>query len=160
MINKLSTLLCISAASLTLLAGCGNEEKKTQPIETTTHQEGTTMTRHKMPSGLEYEIIKAGSGDEAKRGQKATVHYTGWLNAGDDTNGTQFDSSHSRNMPFTFDLGLGRVIRGWDEGVAGMKVGEIRRLYIPSALGYGARGSGPIKPNSDLIFDVELLGVK
>ncbi|MGE0009392.1 MAG: FKBP-type peptidyl-prolyl cis-trans isomerase [Candidatus Babeliales bacterium] len=113
-----------------------------------------------MPSGLEYEIITVGSGEEAKRGQSATVHYTGWLND-NGKEGTQFDSSHSRNRPFSFNLGAGNVIRGWDEGVAGMKVGEKRRLFIPAALGYGARGAGPvIKPNSDLIFDVELLEVK
>jgi FKBP-type peptidyl-prolyl cis-trans isomerase FkpA len=108
------------------------------------------------PSGLVYEDVKAGSGAEAKAGQMVTVHYTGWL-----TDGTKFDSSKDRNEPFQFALGRGQVIRGWDEGVAGMKVGGIRKLTIPPDLGYGPRGAGGvIPPNATLVFDVELLGVK
>jgi len=91
----------------------------------------------------------------AMAGQKVTVNYTGWL-----TNGTKFDSSLDRNQPFQFTLGAGQVIRGWDEGVAGMKVGEKRKLTIPSDLGYGPNGQASIPPNSTLIFDVELLGVQ
>jgi FKBP-type peptidyl-prolyl cis-trans isomerase FkpA len=107
-------------------------------------------------SGLKYEDIEAGTGVAAESGQKAKVHYTGWL-----TNGEKFDSSKDRNDPFEFTLGAGQVIRGWDEGVAGMKVGGKRRLTIPPALGYGARGAGGvIPPNAELIFEVELLGVR
>jgi FKBP-type peptidyl-prolyl cis-trans isomerase FkpA len=108
------------------------------------------------PSGLKYEDLDAGTGATAQSGQKAKVHYTGWL-----TNGQKFDSSKDRNDPFEFTLGAGQVIKGWDEGVVGMKVGGKRKLTIPAALGYGARGAGGvIPPNAELIFEVELLGVK
>lgn len=111
------------------------------------------------PSGLKYEDQKAGSGAEAKTGTKVTVHYTGWLDQ-KGTKGSKFDSSVDRGQPFIFNLGAGQVIKGWDEGVAGMKVGGKRTLMIPSKLGYGERGAGAsIPPNADLIFDVELLGV-
>jgi FKBP-type peptidyl-prolyl cis-trans isomerase len=106
-------------------------------------------------SGLQYKDLKDGSGAEAKAGQDVTVHYTGWL-----PDGTKFDSSKDRNDPFVFKLGAGRVIRGWDEGVAGMKIGGIRKLVIPPALGYGSRGVDVIPPNATLVFDVELLKVK
>jgi FKBP-type peptidyl-prolyl cis-trans isomerase FkpA len=107
------------------------------------------------PSGLVIDDIVVGEGAAAASGQKVTVHYTGWL-----TNGTKFDSSKDRNDPFEFPLGAGRVIKGWDEGVAGMKIGGKRKLTIPPALGYGARGAGGvIPPNATLVFEVELLGV-
>jgi len=107
------------------------------------------------PSGLIIEDVTVGEGVAAATGQKVTVHYTGWL-----TKGTQFDSSKDRNDPFVFPLGGGRVIKGWDEGVQGMKVGGKRKLTIPPALGYGARGAGgAIPPNATLVFEVELLGV-
>jgi FKBP-type peptidyl-prolyl cis-trans isomerase len=107
------------------------------------------------PSGLIVEDINIGEGAAAAAGQKVTVHYTGWL-----TNGAKFDSSKDRNDPFVFPLGGGRVIKGWDEGVQGMKVGGKRKLTIPPALGYGARGAGSvIPPNATLVFEVELLGV-
>jgi FKBP-type peptidyl-prolyl cis-trans isomerase len=110
--------------------------------------------------GLQYEVIKTGKGKVAQPGQRVQVHYTGWLNEGG-KKGKKFDSSVDRGKPFVFALGQGMVIRGWDEGVAGMKVGEKRTLYIPAALGYGARGAGGvIPPNADLIFDVELLDVE
>ncbi|MFB3917692.1 MAG: FKBP-type peptidyl-prolyl cis-trans isomerase [Terriglobales bacterium] len=106
--------------------------------------------------GLEYWDIKTGTGREAKAGDTVNVHYTGWL-----TNGKKFDSSLDRGQPFSFKLGAGQVIRGWDEGVAGMKVGGKRQLHIPPQLGYGSRGAGGvIPPNATLIFDVELLGMK
>jgi FKBP-type peptidyl-prolyl cis-trans isomerase len=106
-------------------------------------------------SGLQYWDIKVGTGAEAVSGKPVRVHYTGWL-----TNGTKFDSSVDSGQPFTFNLGAGEVIRGWDEGVAGMKVGGKRQLKIPASLGYGARGAGGvIPPNATLIFDVELLAV-
>lgn len=101
------------------------------------------------------EVLK-GNGPEAKSGKMVTVHYTGKL-----TNGTKFDSSLDRNKPFTFQLGVGQVIPGWEKGVAGMKVGGKRKLTIPSKDGYGERGAPPvIPPNSTLVFDVELLDVK
>ena len=106
---------------------------------------------------------KVGSGKEATAGTAVTVHYTGWLydESKADHKGTKFDSSRDRNEPFTFKLAAGQVIRGWDEGVAGMKVGGTRTLTIPSDLGYGARGAGlDIPPNAPLLFDVELLDVR
>lgn len=111
-------------------------------------------------SGLRYEDHKVGVGAEAVKGKTVDVHYTGWLNDGD-RKGKKFDSSVDRGRPFSFPLGVRRVIRGWDEGVAGMKIGGKRTLYIPANLGYGARGAGrSIPPNADLIFDVELLGIR
>jgi FKBP-type peptidyl-prolyl cis-trans isomerase FkpA len=111
-----------------------------------------TMT--KTPSGLLYQDKTVGTGAVATAGKTVHVHYTGWL-----PDGTKFDSSRDRNEPFDFPLGAGHVIAGWDEGVAGMKIGGRRLLVIPPGLGYGARGTGPIPPNSTLVFDVELLGV-
>jgi peptidylprolyl isomerase len=104
-------------------------------------------------SGLQYIDEQVGEGASIQSGQNVQVHYTGWL-----TNGTKFDSSRDRGEPFAFPVGGGRVIRGWDEGVATMKIGGKRRLIVPPDLGYGARGIGPIPPNSTLIFDVEALG--
>ena len=113
-----------------------------------------------LASGLQYQDTEIGSGDEAKAGDHVSVHYTGWLQQPDGSAGAKFDSSKDRNDPFNFPLGAGHVIKGWDEGVQGMKVGGARRLIIPAALGYGARGAGGvIPPNATLIFDVELLGV-
>ena len=110
-------------------------------------------------SGLQYEDTVIGSGAEATKGNSVTVHYTGWL-YNNDTQGAKFDSSKDRGDPFVFSLGAGMVIKGWDEGVAGMKVGGARTLIIPAALGYGARGAGGvIPPNATLKFDVELLAV-
>ena len=111
-------------------------------------------------SGLQYEDTVLGSGDLAESGQHVSVHYTGWLYQ-DGAAGSKFDSSKDRGQPFEFSLGAGMVIRGWDEGVAGMRVGGTRRLVIPPALGYGARGAGGvIPPNATLLFEVALLGVE
>ncbi|MBT9586680.1 FKBP-type peptidyl-prolyl cis-trans isomerase [bacterium] len=130
--NFLSLFLCFSV----LGGGAGSDEVTTA-------------------SGLKYLVLNPGTGAEAKAGQQVRVHYTGWL-----TNGTKFDSSVDRDEPFRFSLGRQMVISGWDEGVAGMKVGEKRKLTIPAELGYGNRGAGGvIPPNATLIFDVELLGV-
>ncbi len=124
-----------------------------KPAETPTKPESKKMTT--TPSGLQYEDITEGSGDSPVKGKVVTVHYTGTLE-----DGTKFDSSRDRNQPFKFTIGVGQVIRGWDEGVATMKVGGRRKLVIPASLGYGASGAGGvIPPNATLIFDVELLGV-
>ena len=120
-----------------------NMAENTEKIETT-------------PSGLKYVELKEGTGAEPKTGQTVVVHYTGTLE-----NGTQFDSSRDRGSPFEFKIGVGQVIKGWDEGVGTMKVGSRRKLIIPPDLGYGARGAGGvIPPNATLVFDVELLKIK
>jgi FKBP-type peptidyl-prolyl cis-trans isomerase FkpA len=115
-----------------------------------------------MNNGLRTHEVKVGTGAIAAEGHIVVVHYTGWLydEKAADRHGSKFDSSVDRNQPFSFPLGAGRVIKGWDQGVAGMKVGGKRTLTIPPDLGYGAAGKGPIPPNSTLIFDVELLEVK
>jgi len=108
------------------------------------------------PSGLQYQDLVVGSGASPKTGQQVTVHYTGRLK-----DGTKFDSSVDRREPFSFQIGVGQVIQGWDEGVAGMKVGGKRKLIIPPQLGYGARGAGNvIPPDATLYFEVELLGIR
>ena len=114
-------------------------------------------------TGLQTTDKTAGTGAEAVPGQEVTVHYTGWLydDNAPDHHGKKFDSSHDHGSPFSFQLGAGMVIRGWDQGVAGMKVGGSRTLVIPPDLGYGARGAGAvIPPNATLLFDVDLLGVR
>ena len=137
----LSSLMAIVV--LTLAVGVGGSMAEN-------NQEVTT------PSGLKYVDQVVGTGEVAVAGKTANVHYTGWLE-----NGKKFDSSVDRGQPFSFPLGAGRVIKGWDEGVQGMKVGGKRKLTIPSDLGYGSRGAGGvIPPNATLIFDVELLGVR
>ena len=114
------------------------------------------MTAFTTDSGLVIEDLVIGDGEEAIAGHQVTVHYTGWL-----TDGQKFDSSKDRDDPFIFPLGGGRVIRGWDEGVQGMKIGGTRKLTIPPALGYGARGAGGvIPPNATLVFEVELLALE
>ncbi len=142
-------LLRASAFALLLLTAC-----TTTPPTPIAPPSATATT---LPSGLVYEDRKVGDGDEAKPGTTVLVHYTGWLRA----DGTQFDTSRSRGQPFQFQLGKGSVIKGWEDGVPGMKVGGQRRLYIPPQLGYGDRGAGDaIPPKADLVFDVELVEVR
>ena len=122
-----------------------------------THAQDKTKIKEKKVGDavLKYEDLKEGDGGEAKKGDVVDVHYTGWL-----TDGKKFDSSVGK-QPFSFNLGEGRVIKGWDEGVAGMKVGGKRKLTIPPELGYGARGAGNVIPaNATLVFEVELLKIK
>jgi len=124
------------------------------------HAQSTGAQMTKTASGLEYTDTVVGTGASPKTGQTCIMHYTGWLynNA---TKGAKFDSSVDRGQPFEFRIGVGQVIKGWDEGVATMKVGGKRTLIIPAALGYGARGAGGvIPPNATLMFDVELLGLR
>ncbi len=132
------------------------EETTLAEAEEIKQQEIAQMTEI-TPSGLQYEILTQAEGDAAspQTGRRVNVHYTGWL-----TDGTKFDSSVDRGQPFSFILGVGQVIKGWDEGVASMKVGEKRKLTIPAELAYGSRGAGSmIPPNATLVFEVELLGI-
>jgi len=148
-VSLLLTFIALTAAMVFAQAGMKHTDNS-KPTDV------TGMKATKTSDGLEYWDIKEGSGQVAKSGDNVTVHYTGWL-----TTGKKFDSSVDRGEPFNFALGRGMVIKGWDEGVAGMKVGGKRQLKIPSELGYGSRGAGGvIPPNATLIFDVELLGVK
>jgi len=115
----------------------------------------TKSPAYKMPDGLIYIDVKEGKGAPAQAGQVVEVHYTGWL-----VNGKKFDSSKDRGQPFSFPLGARRVIKGWDEGVVGMKPGGVRKLIVPADLAYGNRAVGPIPPNSLLIFEVEFLAAR
>ncbi len=143
--------LSLPLAALAFSAGGGSGDRGTSGSAAAGEGEW-----RKNPSGLEYQEVQAGDGTEAKAGKVVDVHYTGWL-----LDGTKFDSSRDRGKPFSFHLGAGEVIQGWDEGVAGMKVGGKRKLRIPAGLGYGARGaSGVIPANATLLFDVELVGVR
>jgi FKBP-type peptidyl-prolyl cis-trans isomerase len=152
---KFRTLILILSLSSTLTACTDTSEAKKVVVK--------PMTSSATITSLIKDDVKVGTGAEATSGQTVSVHYTGWLydtNAAD-KHGKQFDSSRTRGKPFTFPLGGGRVIKGWDQGVAGMKVGGQRTLTIPADLGYGTRGAGgSIPPNAVLVFDVELIGVK
>ena len=128
------------------------DEKLKQDNEIVKKEDKINITK----SGLKYEDLKVGEGKEAKAGDRLSVHYTGWLK-----DGKKFDSSRDRGKTFSFKLGAGKVIKGWDEGVAGMKVGGVRKLMIPPELGYGTRGFPPVIPaNADLNFEVELVQVR
>jgi FKBP-type peptidyl-prolyl cis-trans isomerase FkpA len=156
---KLTTSFVPALSALIITAGLGATgcTKKTETTTATTQSQaqGTTQAATAEPTELKKEELKAGTGAEAVAGKVVTVHYTGTL-----TDGKKFDSSLDRNQPFSFTLGRGEVIQGWDQGVAGMKVGGKRKLTIPSSLGYGAAGAGGvIPPNATLVFEVELLGV-
>jgi peptidylprolyl isomerase len=129
-------------------------EAPTLVADAATTTSGKTANMITTDSGLQYTDIVEGTGATPTTGQRVKVHYTGTLQ-----DGTKFDSSRDRGQPFEFQIGVGQVIKGWDEGVGSMKVGGQRQLVIPPELGYGSRGIGPIPPNSTLLFDVELLGV-
>jgi peptidylprolyl isomerase len=150
--RKTTALLAATAAVLMLAAPLASaDEQKEQKMENK-----WTMT----PTGLKYQDLKVGDGPSPKNGQTCVVHYTGWLWE-NDAKGKKFDSSVDKGQPFEFSLGMGRVIKGWDQGVSTMKVGGKRLLLVPPQLGYGARGAGSVIPaNATLIFEVELLGVK
>jgi FKBP-type peptidyl-prolyl cis-trans isomerase len=147
----LKNLLLIASVALAVTAFAQSSKKPDNSAPTKVTGDGT-----KTADGLQYWDIKVGTGATATAGHSVKVHYAGWL-----TNGTKFDSSVDRGEPFSFNLGAGQVIKGWDEGVAGMKIGGKRQLRIPPELGYGSRGAGGVIPaNATLIFDVELLGVQ
>ncbi|WP_081625111.1 FKBP-type peptidyl-prolyl cis-trans isomerase [Hyphomicrobium denitrificans] len=148
---RLPTAIIIAAAIAVSGAVLANKPALAQT-------QGSTMTT--TSSGLQFEDTVIGTGAAPQTGQTCVMHYTGWLYQ-DGKKGAKFDSSVDRGKPFEFPLGMGRVIKGWDEGIASMKIGGKRTLIIPPALGYGARGAGSvIPPNATLMFDVELLGVK
>ncbi len=156
--------LAAAAAAALLVGGCG---RKAAPGPAQSPESGPVATARTLgtatdkpvvttASGLQYIDVKDGTGATARAGNAVSVHYTGWL-----TDGKKFDSSRDRGQSFDFQLGTGGVIKGWDEGVAEMKVGGVRKLIIPPALGYGSRGAGGlIPPGATLIFEVELLGVQ
>jgi FKBP-type peptidyl-prolyl cis-trans isomerase FkpA len=155
---KTISLLVTMCSLVVLAAGCAKKEESPvaeqnaagQAVSHAIPQPGQSVTE------LKIEDVKVGTGDEAAAGKAVTVHYTGWL-----TSGTKFDSSKDHGQPFTFQLGAGQVIKGWEQGVTGMKVGGVRKLTIPPSLGYGANGAGGvIPPNATLVFEVELLGVQ
>jgi len=166
MLVLMAGMLVVAAASM---VGCGEDEGDRTPTSTpaesnqpeATEPAAEAPTKPSAPSNmkdvteLKVEDLVVGTGEEAVTGKQVTVHYTGWL-----VDGTEFDSSFNAGQPFAFALGSGMVIPGWDQGVAGMKVGGTRVLTIPPALGYGEAGGGPIPPNSTLVFQVELVDVQ
>jgi FKBP-type peptidyl-prolyl cis-trans isomerase len=135
----------VMAACLTLVAGCGDEEDEAKELNVYT-EKGQVVMR--------YLDLVEGKGEPVKKFDTVSVHYTGWLQ-----NGTKFDSSYDRRDPLVFPVGVGKVIKGWDEGIIGMKVGGKRKLFIPAALGYGERANAKIPANSKLTFEVELLRI-
>jgi FKBP-type peptidyl-prolyl cis-trans isomerase len=156
--KRLAIGCSLVVATAFLMVSCRNSKNINN--NNTTQVGSTKMTRTKTASGLEYVILQEGSGVSPSAGKEVTVHYTGWLDNNGEP-GAMFDSSVKRGKPFSFQIGIGYVIKGWDEGVMTMKIGEKRRLFIPSNLGYGARGAGASIPgNANLIFDVELLKVE
>lgn len=148
LMKKLFLFLSLTLLMTAVLAGCASKSDSTK-----TKESGGIITTD---SGLKYQDLTTGTGDEAEKGDTVSVHYDGRL-----TDGTKFDSSRDRDQPFSFKIGAGQVIKGWDEGVAGMKVGGVRKLIIPADLGYGANGvPGVIPGDATLIFEVELLAIK
>ena len=156
---NLLVAMCSLVMCFILISGCAKkEELPVQENAPAQAQEKAAAAAQPVAAVTELKIedTTVGTGAVAEAGKSVTVHYTGWL-----TNGTKFDSSKDHGQPFTFQLGAGQVIKGWDQGVAGMKVGGVRKLTIPPTLGYGANGAGGglIPPNATLVFEVELLGV-
>ena len=148
----LSTLLAAAVAFAVSTVPANADEKSPE--------KKSDLKMESSPTGLQYQDVVVGTGAIPKKGQTCVMNYTGWLWV-NGAKGKKFDSSVDRGDPFTFPLGIGRVIKGWDEGVASMKIGGKRTLLIPPELGYGARGAGgAIPPNATLLFEVELLGVK
>jgi peptidylprolyl isomerase len=149
--DRLASTLLITLA---LSATCRASDHPAKPTEAAMQKTDAKPTT--TASGLQYIDFKVGDGASPKQGQTAIVHYTGWLD-----DGTKFDSSRDHGKPFGFKVGMGQVIKAWDEGVASMKIGGTRRLIVPPELGYGARGAGKvIPPNARLTFDVELLEIR
>ncbi len=152
--KTISLLLAISVCTTTLLlSACTSKEKKLSSTTNSANQMKTLVTEES--GSLQVQTLKEGKGQVAKKGKNVYVHYVGTL-----TDGTKFDSSRDRGKPFPFTLGVGQVIKGWDQGVEGMKIGEIRKLIIPPNLAYGDRDMGKIPPNSTLVFEVELLEIR
>ncbi len=156
----------VMALSVLLLMACAPKDAPTTESAAAAPAPAaapSTPTTGSEPMALQKTDLTPGSGAEIQSGQSALVHYTGWLydTAAPENKGAKFDSSVDRNEPFEFDVGAGHVIRGWDEGVVGMKVGGKRRLVIPPEMGYGARGAGGvIPPGATLVFDVELVEIR
>lgn len=149
--------LSVMALTMTAWTSCSEKSAKEQTVE-------NTNKKVTLASGLSYVVLKAGDekGEMPTAGKRVTVHYTGWLDKNGEPQDVEkpFDSSVKRGVPFKFIIGVGQVIKGWDEGVMLMKTGEKRRIFIPANLGYGARGAGAaIPPNADLIFDVEMISI-
>lgn len=145
------SILALSAICFSLVPGAIAQQP---PTDASFPQAGCKVI--KSPSGLRYQDLTVGAGAAPRPGQQVTVHYTGWL-----TDKTKFDSSFDAGKPFSFKLGAGQVIKGWDEGVASMRIGGKRKLMIPPGMAYGPRGFPPvIPPNSTLVFEVQLLGVQ
>jgi FKBP-type peptidyl-prolyl cis-trans isomerase FkpA len=153
--TKIALGLSIAASALTWISANAAAEQGAAPAAATL---GPVTTA----SGLQYRDLKAGNGQAAQAGDTVDVHYTGWLQNADGSRGRKFDSSLDRGEPLTFTIGMHEVIKGWEEGLQGMQIGGRRRLIIPAALAYGSRnvGDGLIPPNSNLIFEVELIKIK
>ena len=154
---KRNVLMSFSVLTLLLSACSAKQEQKTTETKGSPVMETTS-------AGLRYKTLKDATDSSSQKpvmGQRVVAHYTGWLDAGEGELGEKFDSSVDRGEPFEFIVGIGQVIRGWDMALQDMKIGEKRRVFIPSELGYGARGAGAvIPPNADLVFDIELIDIK
>lgn len=152
------TLLTLAVATLTLFSACSKDaEVPTHSGEVQPAQAWTDPVLETLQKGeLKIDIFEHGTGKVAKEFDQVSVHYTGWIRNSENV----FDSSASRKLPFSFPLGAGRVIAGWDQGIEGLTVGTRARLHVPWAMGYGKRGNGPIPGQADLVFDVELVGAK
>jgi FKBP-type peptidyl-prolyl cis-trans isomerase FkpA len=156
----MKTACTMAALCLALLSGGAAQADEPATSAPQSAAPANPFENVKMPGGVEYRELAVGAGASAYPGSTVYVQYTGWLQNPDGSRGMKFDSSRDSGMPMTFVLGDGKVIRGWEMGLQGMKVGGRRRLFIPSALAYGTKGSTSIPPNSNLIFDVELVNVQ